>query len=328
MDNKSYFDYSLNNKDDIFDYSKPDGVLVISENSHDTPTELMIANDKIIDLITAYQVLKEKKDSINCKNLISDIVELLDNTDNINYSPLCNYFQVLGYSYSSYKSSKLNHQEKINIISQMVDLYIEHRHKIYKSHGYSPICLQINSDLSSSRRKGKTGIEKMIQILSNYSDFNFAQSISLSNFLNSDYAYILPDKGDKNVFNEFLKQFNVRFQFREQRDNKYPDMLLKINNDYFIIEHKLTNGGGGSQNAEINEIISFIGYSEEDLSIKLHYVSCLAGDYISSWNSNQTATKQNTQYNNIVKQLNSFNENYFVNGKGLGKMIEDYLNKN
>ena len=327
MYNKNYFEYSLNNKDDIFDYSKSEGVLVISRNANDIPTELMIANNKMINLITAYKIFKEKNDTENCKKLIIDIIDILDNTNNINYSPLCNYFQVLGYSYASYKSSKLTKEKKIEIISKMVDLYIENRHDIYQSHGYSAICLQINSDLSSSRRKGKTGIDKMIQILNNYSNFNFIQSNNLKDFLNNNYAYVLPDKGDKIIFNDFLKKYSIKFQFREERDNKYPDMLLKINNDYFIIEHKLTNGGGGSQNAEINEIISFIGYSENDLAIKLHYVSCLAGDYISSWNSKQTATKQNTQYDNIIKQLNNYETNYFVNGKGLEKLIDDYLNE-
>ena len=46
----------------------------------------------------------------------------------------------------------------------------------------------------------------------------------------------------------------------------------------FILEHKLTNGEGGSQNQEINEIIAFITQKEDKNNI--HYISCLQGDFI------------------------------------------------
>lgn len=53
------------------------------------------------------------------------------------------------------------------------------------------------------------------------------------------------------------------------------------------MEHKLTNGGGGSQNAEINEIIQFINYGEA--SNKVHYVSCLAGNFFKKLNKDNNS---------------------------------------
>ncbi len=73
---------------------------------------------------------------------------------------------------------------------------------------------------------------------------------------------------------EMLKKYKIQFRFRRERQNKNPDVIFKIKKDIFIYEHKLTNGGeGGTQNAEINEIIAFINQTENNK--KIHYLSCL-----------------------------------------------------
>ena len=124
------------------------------------------------------------------------------------------------------------------------------------------------------------------------------------------------------MFNRFLKENNIIFEFRKTRDNKNPDMLLKINDEYFIVEHKLTNGGGGSQNAEINEIIQFINYGEENKH--WHYISCLQGNFFKKINAENQEPKAASQYKNIVNALNSYPQNYFINGKGFEKFINDF----
>lgn len=136
---------------------------------------------------------------------------------------------------------------------------------------------------------------------------------------------MLPDKGDIGPFDAFLDGNVIEFAFRQSRDGKNPDMFLRIYDDYFIIEHKLTNGGGGSQNAEINEIVNFIGYDECATPLSVHYVSCLAGDYIMSWNDDHIANKQSTQYDNIMSNLRRYDKNYFVNNRGMRELIKDYL---
>ena len=136
-------------------------------------------------------------------------------------------------------------------------------------------------------------------------------------------GFLLPDKGDRKEFDYFLQERNIDFDFRKIRDNKLPDMLLKIKNDIFIIEHKFTNGGGGSQNAELNEIIQFVNHSEKDS--KVHFVSCLQGDYFKKLNSNNKEPKARTQYENIVGALSKNLNNFFVNGKGLKKLVADFV---
>ena len=88
----------------------------------------------------------------------------------------------------------------------------------------------------------------------------------------------------------------------------------------------MTNGDGGSQNAEINEIISFI--KQQEVNKKVHYISCLEGNFMSKLNiANSNTTKQNnkhiSQYNDIVNNLTKYQNNYFVNGNGLKMLIKD-----
>lgn len=322
MDNKDYFKYSQTHDDDIVDFSKAEGILVINRNSSEPTTALMKANHDLIDLITTYKTLTNTE-SINIEavnSTIDRIINIIESASLINYSSFCVYLQVVGYSYSSYCSEKnaMTIEDKRELMSQLLKLYIDNRHEIYSYHGYSDQVLQVQSDAASSRRKGKTGIEKMEEIMK---PFGFLKAKTTLDLKHIKYCYLLPDKGDLNLFNDFLKRCNISFEFRMKRDNKSPDMLLKIKDDYYILEHKLTNGGGGSQNAEINEIIQFINYDESNS--KWHYISCLQGNYFKKLNENNKEPRAAIQYANIMKALNNHPNNFFLNGKGFEKFISN-----
>lgn len=322
MDNKDYFKFSQENDDDIVDFSKPEGVLVINRNASEPETALMIANHNLTELITTYKTIRNDKDvDPNYVNKILDrIIHIIETTNLINYSAFCVYLQVVGYSFSSYNSEKnaMVQSEKRDLIRQLLDLYIDNRHDIYLYHGYSDQVLQVNSDAASSRRKGKTGIEKMEDILK---PLGFVKAKTVLELKGRRFCYLLPDKGDLDLFNRFLRKNGIVFEFRKTRDNKNPDMFLKIKDDYYILEHKLTNGGGGSQNAEINEIIQFINYDEG--KEHWHYISCLQGNFFKKLNSNNLEPKAASQYRNVINNLNNHKGNYFINGKGFEKLMHD-----
>ena len=324
MNNKVYFKYSQENDDVIFDFSKPEGVLVLNKNCFEDETALMIANHKLIELITTYKTIRNDSsfDEASKNSVIEKIIQIIENTNLINYSSFCVYLQVVGYSFSTYNSEKnsFNLTEKIELMKSLVNLYIDNRHDLYCYHGYSDQVLQVNSDASSSRRKSKTGIEKMEEILL---PLGFKKAKNLLELKNLRYCYILPDKGDINLFNALLKEKKIMFEFRTTRDNKNPDMLFKINEDFYVLEHKLTNGGGGSQNAEINEIIQFINYTEEN--VNWHYVSCLQGNFFKKLNKFNNEPKAANQYRNVIQNLNNNPNNYFINGKGFEKMVNDLV---
>lgn len=322
MDNKDYFKFSQQNDDDIVDFSRPEGVLVINRNASEPETALMIANHNLTELITTYKTIRNDKDvDPNYENKILDrIIHIIETTNLINYSAFCVYLQVVGYSFSSYNSEKnaMVQSEKRDLIRQLLDLYIDNRHDMYLYHGYSDQVLQVNSDAASSRRKGKTGIEKMEDILK---PLGFVKAKTILELKGRRFCYLLPDKGDLDLFNRFLRENGIVFEFRKTRDNKNPDMFLKIKDDYYILEHKLTNGAGGSQNAEINEIIQFINYDEG--KEHWHYISCLQGNFFKKLNSSNLEPKAASQYRNVINNLNNHKGNYFINGKGFEKLMHD-----
>lgn len=351
--NIDYFKYSLNNSDIIIDFSNPSGVEVISENKELPPKKLQIANSKLIELITAYKVLslQNSPDNNSIKKIILDIIEILDNVNLINYSAFCAYFQVLRYSYSTYKSEQkdMSEDSKIELLKKILDMYLSNRHNMYSSYGYSDQVLQVMSDIASARRNGKTGIEKIESVII---PKGFIKAKLFDELLENSKCYILPDKDGKSLFGEFIRYNQINFNFSAERDNKYPDLLLKYNNEIFIIEHKMTNGDGGSQNESINEIINFIKQTEDNENI--HYISCLQGNFIKALAKDNnvsnidrdfsnidisqyaesniiTGNKKNKhehQYLHILQNLKAYPENYFVNGVGLELLINDILNDN
>ena len=347
-----YFKYSLNNSDTIIDFSNPSGVEVISKNKELQPKELQMANNKLIDLITAYKVLNLQKypDNNSIKQIVLDIIKILDNVKLINYSAFCAYFQVLKYSYSTYKSEQkyMNENDRIELLKKVLNMYLDNRHNMYSSYGYSDQVLQVMSDISSARRNGKTGIEKIESIIIPNGFIKAKLFDKL--LLERSKCYILPDKDGKSLFEEFIRYNQIDFKFSAERDNKYPDLLLKYNDEIFIIEHKMTNGDGGSQNESINEIINFIKQTEKNKNI--HYVSCLQGNFIkalakdnnidnidrdffnidisqyaeSNITTGNKKNKHEHQYSHILQNLKVYPENYFVNGFGLELLISDIIN--
>lgn len=322
MNNVKYFKYSQDHADILKNNINPEGKLVINRNEMESETPLMTANTKLIELITTYKTIRNDPSfNESCKlSIIDDVIKIIETTELINYSPFCVYLQVVGYSFDKYKREKksISVEEKQKLFEKLVNLYIDNRHNVYLYHGYSNQVLQVNSDASSSRRKGKLGIEIVENILNQH---GLKRATKFYELVPDDNYYLLPDKGDIHLFNSFLETNKIVFDFRKSRDNKNPDMLIKINGNYYMLEHKLTNGSGGSQNAEINEIIQFINYSETNEN--WHYVSCLQGDFFNKLSTLNNEPKTQNQYNNILSNLYNNPGNFFVNGNGLTKLISD-----
>lgn len=322
MNNLDYFLYSLNHEEQIIDFDRPGGVVVINKNKDEEENNLVVSNLKLLNYIEEYKNIINigKTNNERKVEILNNIISILENVENINYSPFCSYFQVLNYSYYQFKNKNtLPHSDKLSLIDKIVRLYIQNRHEIYKFHGYSNIVLQVMSDISSSRRKSNIGIEKIESFLK---PLGFKKTNELEDFKKMKLSYILPDKGQLNLFNYILKEESISFKFRENREFKNPDILIKVNEHIFLIEHKIINGSGGAQNLELNEIIEFIKYNEENKNF--HYVSCLDGNFFSKFkNSNEPKVVE--QLKNVKNNLKICKNNFFVNNKGLMKLIFNYI---
>ena len=320
INNLDAFELSVANCKMNFDFSNPKGTVVIPEEKG-IDNKLTSANKKIIEYITTYKTVKDANNVPEefKEGLIYEIMKIIDSTEHINYSSFCVYFQVLRFSWSAFEESKKNglltDAERAELLRNAVELYIENRHDMYLSHGYSDMSLQVQSDCSSSRRSGNIGAYSLSTIMSTY---NIKFASNYNDFLNGN-SYFFPED-NVGLLLEVLENNNIDFNFRKSRDNKNPDLMFKIKDQFYILEHKLATGGGGSQNMEINEIIAFVGQDESNINV--HYISCLQGDKLNSLTAPNADPKTKTQHKNVIDNLKKHPYNYFVNEFGLNEILK------
>ena len=235
----------------------------------------------------------------------------------MNLSAFSQYFMVHNLTYSIF--SKLNYEEKYELLFYVLEAYIVKRHEMYKSHGYSNIVLQVLSDNYSHKRKGTVGQKKIENQIKKYA--NFSELNNLNDLEQYKYAYFIPDK-NTSLFDAFLNHKNVSFNFSASRQGKIPDFVLKIKDHYFIIEHKNMKETGGGQDKQITEILDFINYSEENQNI--HYVTYLDGIFSNKLFPQATA-KTLVQYEEIITILEQNKSNYFVNTASFEELIKHYI---
>ncbi len=316
MSNYSYFEYSRNNQEELFDPFYTKGVLVIPSDA--SKNNLLSTNNaRMIECITTFKYLLGRNYRLDNKlvfDIVSEVVCILEKTPNINYSAFSQFFMVYNSTYTYFLG--LSKEDKIRFVYEMMVKYCEERHELYLSHGYSNAILQVMSDNYSHKRNSKTSIEKVLSILSKY---NLKRITSLSE-IDSENYYFLPDKGDKSLFEQFIKKYNLKMESRAIEQNKLPDIIFNCRGQFYICELKTMKGSGGGQNKQIVEIAYFIKFQESDA--RFHYVAFLDGDYVNIL-FKSTMPKIVAQRNDIINALKNNTSNYFVNTAGFKKLTGD-----
>lgn len=310
------FNHSMDNEEPLIDPYYQKGVLVIPK-TNDKVNTLTINNGKLLELISAFDVLQrmgKTEYSEEIVKIVNQVIEILSSTENINFSAFAQFFMVYNLSFSLFKTFELPKKRKF--IFEMLERYCRERHQMYLSHGYSNSILQVMSDNYSHKRNSKTGIVKVADILE-YHGIRKCEPwmSSRMNF------YILPDKGDKELFERFLINHHVKMKSRENEQDKLPDVVFKCGDNYFIMELKTMKEGGGGQNKQIVEVANFIRYQEENSHI--HYVTFLDGAY-TNLIFHDMSPKLQKQRNDILQSLLKNEQNYFVNTEGFKKLCEDF----
>ena len=316
VDNLAYFNYSKNNPENLNDpYYERKMVVLPPSISLDN---LLTKNYKrMIDLITTFKVLISqdiKSNSLTINAIIDEIDEIMLKTPNINYTPFSQFFMVYNHTYSQFR--QFDKTKRKNFIFEMLVKYCEERHDLYLSHGYTNSILQVICDSYSHKRNSKTTINKVLAILAPLSLIHIKsiEETDLDNF------YFLPDKGNKKLFDSFLEKFKLDMKSREIEHGKYPDIVFKHNDNYYICELKTMKGIGGGQSKQIVEINNFIDYSETFSNF--HYITFLDNEYANTiFNSN--APRITKQRERIEISLKNNPKNFFLNTAGLSKFIED-----
>lgn len=315
MNNFDYYNYSKEHFEDLFDafYAK-NKVIIPDDSSQDNL--LTSRNAQLIDNITAFKVLRNGgfgEDNEAVKSVVDKVVEILSTTPNINYSAFSQFFMVYNQTYESFK--RLSKSDKFAFVYKMLELYCEQRHDLYLNHGYSDVVLQVLCDNYSHKRKSKTTIEKVLSMLGPYG----VRKLKDIAEADSDDYYLLPDKGDKKLFDEYLKKYDIKMESRNIEQNKYPDLLFKHGGHVYICELKSIKGCGGGQDKQMVEIAYFIKFSEKS---DVHYLAFLDCDYANILFSGKKP-KVVKQREDIENALLENPKNYFVNTAGFSKLLND-----
>lgn len=320
-ENINFFWNSINSKNEKLNDLKPEGTIIIKQEGNNKELELETKNKELLELITTYKILKKQNNSLITNEIIEKIINIIKHTKNINFSPFCVYFQVLNYSYFSFLNDLKNNFELAkNTLEKILNLYIRNRHNLYMWNGYTSSMLQVVCDNFAVKRKSIMGINMIIDQL-NEVKIKKIDSYEEVKLFNS--WYILPDKGDKNLFLKLKNDLELEIDSYSKNQNKLPDLFIKVNNEYFILESKIINNFGGSQNHSISEIINFINQKEKNDHI--HYISCLDGNYFDNYKKDENSNnKQNNQVKNIIENLNKFVNNYFIKHNLFKKIIDKY----
>ncbi|MCQ2101060.1 hypothetical protein [Fibrobacter sp. UWH1] len=313
--NLACFNWSIDHEEPLIDHYYQKGLLVIPKTNA-TSNTLTVNNGKLIELISAFNVLHEMgktESSPDIQCIVNSVIEILTSTENINFSAFVQFFMVYNLSYSLFRTFDLTKKRKL--IYEMLEKYCKERHEIYLSHGYSNTVLQVMSDNYSHKRNSKTGIVKVEDILKPYGIQRAEHWMDFGN----DF-YFLPDKGDKSLFEAFLLNNRVKMASRAIEQDKLPDIVFKHKDDFYVMELKTMKEGGGGQNKQIVEVANFIRYQEENKHI--HYVTFLDGAY-TNLIFHDMSPKLQKQRQDIKQSLLNNAQNYFVNTAGFKKLCAD-----
>lgn len=320
LDNIKLLEFSLDNPEPIIDeFYLKNGNLIISSDPQ-KPTDLMRKNSDLLESISAYNFAKKNKNQATTKKAIEKILEIVK-SKNINYSEFVSFWPVVDISYSLF--GKMTAEEQLEIIKNIVEKYIELRHDLYSSYGYTPATLQVGKDAKAHKESGSLGIYKVSKILDK-AGYKKVNAETLENFISqSGKQYIEADKKGKKLFRNLLDHYKIKFSWSKKKEQKMPDFLIKNGYDIFIGEHKHMKEGGGGQDKQINEVISFISFSENNP--KIHYISFLDGIYFNLFANKKYLKKGKilNQLKNIKQNLKRNKQNYFVNTNGFKKLLKE-----
>lgn len=319
IDNRELFEFSLTHPEPIIDeFYLKNGNLIISEDAK-SPTDATQKNFDLLESVSTYNFAKKNKDGSIAEKALEKMLEIMQ-CKNINYSEFVSFWPVADISYSLF--GKMNLEEQRDILRNIVEKYIELRHVLYLSYGYTPITLQVSKDAKAHKESGNLGIYKVSKILDDAGYRKSNDETPEEFLLQDDKKYIEADKKGKGLFKNFLHRHEIKFLWSKKKEQKMPDFLIKDGDDIFILEHKHMKEGGGGQDKQINEIISLIGFNENNP--KIHYISFLDGMYFNLLASTKHSKngKLSNQIKNIKKNLNRNKQNYFVNTAGFKKLFE------
>ena len=227
MDNIGLFEYSLKNQEQAIIDDKKKELIVLPKNAK-KKSKFIEKNERLINLLTAYQTMEGRLTKEQNKEVIDEIDSILFKVEHMNYSALSQYLMVWGMPWSSL--SKFEDEKRKTLLQDLIVKYIKDRHRMYVSHGYSNIVLQVVSDNYAHKRGASTGTDKII---------SFVGGIEIEKYSEGDDVrrgqfYLLPDK-EKRRFIDICKQRGIKNKWSKSKQSKMPDCYIQKGPKSWII---------------------------------------------------------------------------------------------
>src|SRR3989344_5824957 len=281
MDNIELFEYSLKNTEHIFDDANKKEKIIITKDAHKTNKPIK-NNERLIGLITSYQTMRGKLSKKQEDDLVGEIDSILFNNSHMNYTAFAQYLMVWDMPYSSLSCER--EEDRMPLLRELINKYINDRHQMYLSHGYSNIVLQVLAD----------------------------------NYFDKDTFYLLPDRGDNKYFRDICSKHNVKFRWSKSKQGKMPDFYIQKASNAWIIEHKHKKGSGGGQYSQVVELVDFLKYTDKNIS----YVAFLDGIMFNELINASCDNKMSKAKRDIYRYLRQNKNNYFVNTAGFIRLLK------
>ncbi len=177
--------------------------------------------------------------------------------------------------------------------------------------------VQAIMDSNSSRKKGELGERKLIKFISqkgfeevnNWEDFHKAKRC-VARFSKETFS------------NKEVKE-NLGIKLKTKKQNKMLDLIIKNNGDFFLLEAKHLNVGGGEQDKQVSELIELLTLKEEKKNIR--YISFLDGTYSNSLlgEINKRSKKRIKQRKEIEQYLKKNPNNFWMNTAGFAEFVKN-----
>ncbi len=316
MNNLRLLDECIANPEPFLDpyYSKVGSGTVISKDPK-KPTNLQRANFLIKENITALSAARRHGAKDLESKLIHEIMHSLK-TEGINNTEFTSFWEVNDISFSIYNT--LSAEEQHFFVSDMITKYIEHRHGLYQTYGYTDVTLQVKADSFAHKRSGNQANEKVQAILQEF-EIDTSPVSNLNQYMKAKSSVLFPDKQHEGIFDSLMANLGSPCSWGSKHEGKRPDFVVKFKNRHLVIEHKHMKEFGGGQNKQISEIIDLISYDDSKLGIS--YVAFMDGILFNRLLSGKADKKGLTQRNGIRSNLTKCPENYFVNTYGFRKIL-------
>lgn len=193
----------------------------------------------------------------------------------------------------------------INLLEKITYLYIDNR---VLNEVVPEEWIQAILDSNSSRKKGKCGEIKLLNILSK---LGFKEVKKWEEF---DRESKCVAKCSRNFSTKNIRK-NLGIKLKTKKQDKNLDLVIKYKDKIFICEAKHLNNTGGEQDKQISELIEIISLTERRQDIS--YISFLDGSHSNTLlDSKVRGGKITTQRSEINKYLNSNPSNFWVNTAG------------